>query len=245
MKNEGALAGVFSGMRNLSVRCVLPAGKLGPGCRLPTPGESCRRPCPRIRAAIGLHGGANGPSPSYRTRWEERALPIVRDEFRPAIPRRVARQQSPLPLHRHGQDKPLVASGQSKYHRTVDSVLTVCLTKRGNRTHTITNFLPTSMPAQHSNTAGIIYASCSRRSRCLSTLQVVPRAEAQSRVRSTSARAGSSTGLTPPLRRTSLRPNTASIHPNRRHRTPHFHVLRVAGPAMCGLCAFICGQYCF
>ena len=133
MKNEGALAGVFSGMRNLSVRCVLPAGKLGPGCRLPTPGESCRRPCPRIRAAIGLHGGANGPSPSYRTRWEERALPIVRDEFRPAIPRRVARQQSPLPLHRHGQDKPLVASGQSKYHRTVDSVLTVCLTKRGNR----------------------------------------------------------------------------------------------------------------
>ena len=150
MKNEGALAGVFSGMRNLSVRCVLPAGKLGPGCRLPTPGESCRRPCPRIRAAIGLHGGANGPSPSYRTRWEERALPIVRDEFRPAIPRRVARQQSPLPLHRHGQDKPLVASGQSKYHRTVDSVLTVCLTKRGNRSRTLLRHVHhVRMPCRH------------------------------------------------------------------------------------------------
>jgi hypothetical protein len=132
MKKEGALESVFSGMRNLSVRCVLPAGKLGPGCRLPAPRESCRRPCPRIRAAFGFHGGVNGPSPSYRTRWEERALPIVRDEFRPAIPRRVARQQSPLPLHRHRQHKAIAASGPRPYHRTVDSVLTVCLTKRGN-----------------------------------------------------------------------------------------------------------------
>jgi hypothetical protein len=33
-----------------------------------------------------------GPAPGYRTRRKEHALPIVRDEFRPAIPRRVARQ---------------------------------------------------------------------------------------------------------------------------------------------------------
>ncbi len=34
----------------------------------------------------------DGPTPGYRTRRKEHALPIVRDEFRPAIPRRVARQ---------------------------------------------------------------------------------------------------------------------------------------------------------
>ena len=33
-----------------------------------------------------------GPVPGYRTRRKAHALPIVRDEFRPAIPRRVARQ---------------------------------------------------------------------------------------------------------------------------------------------------------
>jgi hypothetical protein len=33
-----------------------------------------------------------GPVPGYRTRRKEHALPIVRDEFRPAIPRQVARQ---------------------------------------------------------------------------------------------------------------------------------------------------------
>jgi hypothetical protein len=33
-----------------------------------------------------------GPVPGYRTRRKERALPIVRDEFRPAIPQWVARQ---------------------------------------------------------------------------------------------------------------------------------------------------------
>jgi hypothetical protein len=47
-------------------------------------------------------------------------------------------------------------------------------------THTATHFLPTSMPAQHSNTAEIIFASCSSRRPTLTTPQVVPRAEAQS-----------------------------------------------------------------
>ena len=46
---------------------------------------------------------------------------------------RVARQQSPSPLHRQCQDKAIASSGQRIYHRTVDSVLTVCLTKQGNR----------------------------------------------------------------------------------------------------------------
>jgi len=73
-----------------------------------------------------------GPVPGYRTSRKEHALPIVRDEFRPAIPRRVARQHCPSPLHRHSQHRPYPPSGGTDYHRTVESVLTVCLTKRGN-----------------------------------------------------------------------------------------------------------------
>ncbi len=73
-----------------------------------------------------------GPVPGYRASRKEQALPIVRDEFRPAIPRRVARQHCPLPLHRHCQNNPYPLSGRNDYHRTVSSVLTVCLTKRGN-----------------------------------------------------------------------------------------------------------------
>src|SRR5439155_1262857 len=53
---EGALKGVFQGIRKLSVRCVVTSGKPGPGHRLPFV----------------------GPEPSYRTRPEEHALPIVR-----------------------------------------------------------------------------------------------------------------------------------------------------------------------
>ena len=41
-------------------------------------------------------------NPSPRTRREERVLHRL-DEFRPVIPRRVARQHCPSPLHRHGQ----------------------------------------------------------------------------------------------------------------------------------------------
>jgi len=68
-----------------------------------------------------------GPAPGYRARRKEHALPIVRDEFRPAIPRRVARQHCPPPLHRHHQLKSIAVSNGIFYHRTVASVLTVCL----------------------------------------------------------------------------------------------------------------------
>ena len=77
-----------------------------------------------------------GPVPGYRTSRKEHALPIVRDEFRPAIPRRVARQHCPSPLHRHCQHNLYPLSGGTDYHRMVESVLTVCLTVRGNRSPT-------------------------------------------------------------------------------------------------------------
>ena len=63
-KCEGPRNAFVQAWRNLSVRCVITAGKPGPRRRLP----------------VGL-------GPGYRTRREEHALPIVRDEFRPVIPR--------------------------------------------------------------------------------------------------------------------------------------------------------------
>ena len=103
---EGALERVFEGMRKLSVRCVVTAGKPGPGHRLPFV----------------------GPEPGCRTRQEEHALSIITDQFRSAIPQRGARQHCPLPLHRHGQHKTIAQSEGTIYHRTVNSALTVCLT---------------------------------------------------------------------------------------------------------------------
>jgi hypothetical protein len=68
-KNEGA-----PGMRFLRHRGIY---RSDVSSLLLTPG--------RVRFPVG-------PVPGYRTRRKEHALPIVRDEFRPAIPRRVARQ---------------------------------------------------------------------------------------------------------------------------------------------------------
>jgi hypothetical protein len=54
------------------------------------------------------------PIPGRRTRREDHALLIVRDEFRPDIPRRVARQQCPSPLHRHPQTNTHFSEPRSK-----------------------------------------------------------------------------------------------------------------------------------
>jgi hypothetical protein len=50
-----------------------------------------------------------------------------RDEYRPAIPQRVARQHCPPPLHRHAHPKTVPGSATMNFQRTVNSVLTVCL----------------------------------------------------------------------------------------------------------------------
>jgi hypothetical protein len=101
-KNEGALGKRFRGITE----------SIGPMCHhifLP-PVLSCF-PVGRV--------------PGYRTCRKEHALPIVRDEFRPAIPRRVARQRCPSPLHRHLQAKCIAAPKGIIYHQTVPSLLTV------------------------------------------------------------------------------------------------------------------------
>src|ERR1700694_1034441 len=113
MKNEGALRMRFSGMAESIGRCVITSCKPGPEYRIPV-----------------------GAGPGYRTRRKETRSTHRRDEFRRAIPRRVARQHCPPPLHRHHQLKTIAASNGIIYHRTVPSLLTVCLTHRDNpRTH--------------------------------------------------------------------------------------------------------------
>ena len=90
--------------------------KLGPGflCRLPLV----------------------GPGPSQRTRRKDRALLIVHDEFRPAIPRSGCSPAGPVSAsHLHWQVHPKTVPGWSTMNlqRTANSVLTVCLSQGDNR----------------------------------------------------------------------------------------------------------------
>jgi hypothetical protein len=85
---------------------------------------SCK-PGPKDRIPVGS-------GPGYRTRRKETRSTHRRDEFRPAIPQRVARQHCPSPLHRHHQLKFIAASNGIVYHRTAPNLLTVCLTHRDN-----------------------------------------------------------------------------------------------------------------
>jgi len=73
-----------------------------------------------------------GPARAKRTRRKFPRPTHRRDEFRPAIPQRGARHQSPSPLHRHAHPKSVPGSGTMNLQRTVNSVLTVCLTLGDN-----------------------------------------------------------------------------------------------------------------
>jgi hypothetical protein len=74
----------------------------------------------------------SGPGQTFRTHRKLLRPTHRRDELRPAIPQRVARQHCPSPLHRHHQIKTIAVSIGIFYHRTVNSLLTVCLTHRDN-----------------------------------------------------------------------------------------------------------------
>jgi hypothetical protein len=99
------------------------------------------------------------PVPGHRTSRKEHALPIVRDEFRPAIPQRVARQHCPPPLYRQPHPKTVPGSGTMKKQRTVNCVLTVCLSPGDNLSSV--SFLPrwsitTHRPITELKSAGTI-----------------------------------------------------------------------------------------
>ena len=101
VKREGALRSVFSGMRNLSVRCVLTSFYPWAG------------PAFRSGRSQGIgRAGKNTPCPSsaMSSGW------LFLD--------RVARQHCPSPLHQRFQDKGIVIPNARIYHLTVASVLT-------------------------------------------------------------------------------------------------------------------------
>ena len=74
-----------------------------------------------------------GPAPAKRTRRKFPRPTHRRDEFRPAIPQRGARQHCPSPLHRHAHPKSVPGSGTMNLQRTVNSVLTVCVSRGDKR----------------------------------------------------------------------------------------------------------------
>ena len=106
--------------------------KLGAGHRLSDPEPHPSDDPSAARTAIRVGPEASGPTKLQRVSRGARAT-HRRNEFRPAIPPRVARQQSPLPLHRHDQHKSVVLPNGTIYHRTVSSVLTGCLAFRDKR----------------------------------------------------------------------------------------------------------------
>jgi len=69
----------------------------------------------------------SGPGQTFRTHRKLLRPAHRRDEPRPAIPQRVARQHCPPPLHRHAHPKTVPGSATMNLQRTVNSVLTVCL----------------------------------------------------------------------------------------------------------------------
>ena len=69
----------------------------------------------------------SGPGQTFRTHRKLLRPTHRRDELRPAIPQRVARQHCPSPLHRQAHPKSARGSGTMNLQRTVNSVLTVCL----------------------------------------------------------------------------------------------------------------------
>jgi hypothetical protein len=83
------------------------------------------------------------PPANVQTRVQEHAgrivlSPIVLMSSGRLFLDRVGRHQSPSLLHRHVQNKSIAGSKGTIYHRTVSSVLTVCLTFRDKRTCTPT-----------------------------------------------------------------------------------------------------------
>ena len=76
-----------------------------------------------------------GPTPAKRTRRKFPRPTHRRDEFRPAIPQRGARQQCPSPLHRQPYPKSVPGSGTMNLQRTVNSVLTVSMGLRPAKIH--------------------------------------------------------------------------------------------------------------
>ena len=90
-------------------------------------GEICRPMCSCFKNLDRSTAFRPGSAQTVKDAPEVLRPTHRRDDFRPAIPQRVARQQSPPPLYRHAHPKSVPGSGTMNLQRTVNSVLTVCL----------------------------------------------------------------------------------------------------------------------
>ena len=95
--------------------------------------------CRPMNVLLNHLGRSTAPRPgstqaSYKDAPEVLRPTHRRDEYRPVIPQRVARQHCPPPLHRHAHPKTVPGSGTMNFQRTVNSVLTVCLRPGDNPT---------------------------------------------------------------------------------------------------------------
>ena len=114
-----------------------------PGGSIPTAiGMRFRRHDGIYQSDVGFFKDPNPsrtlPPASVRTRARERAgrialsLIVLMSSGRLFLDR-VARQQSPSPLHRRDQNNLIARSEGTNYHRTVSSVLTICVRSGGKR----------------------------------------------------------------------------------------------------------------
>ena len=100
-------------------------------------GGICRPICSRFKSLDRSTAFRPGSAQTVKDAPEVLRPTHRRDEFRPAIPQRVARQQSPPPLHRHAHPKSVPGSATMNLQRTVNSVLTVCLSPRDHPTYSL------------------------------------------------------------------------------------------------------------
>jgi len=98
-------------------------------------GEICRPMCSCFKSLDRSTAFRPGSAQTVKDAPEVLRPTHRRDEFRPAIPQRVARQQSPPPLYRHAHPKSVPGSGTMNLQRTVNSVLTVCLSPGDHPIH--------------------------------------------------------------------------------------------------------------
>ena len=99
------------------------------GHRLPDPGARVRAILSAVKTALSLVPEASGPSKLYGRVRRRAPVPIVLMSSTGLFLDRVARQQSPSPLHRYRQNKTLDGSEERIYHRTVTASFPSCLTE--------------------------------------------------------------------------------------------------------------------
>jgi hypothetical protein len=125
LEDDLAIAALQMAFRRRSLSLLVNSGQ---GAASPTSSEDHKRPCQRIRSAIVFARRPSGPAQAIGRDGKSTPCPSSAMSSGRLFLDRVARQHCPSPLHQHHQLKTIAASNEIIYHRTVTSLLTVCLT---------------------------------------------------------------------------------------------------------------------